>query len=450
MKLRYVLGISGLALASVSNAQTTGWRSDTLRTDTSYRQDAYFNLESGQVKAEPNNNWDLAFPGGAATMMDHSIIINDFGNGKNGKLMELTGKTAADFGTNLTADTAGKAAIRNIPTTWEEGAFGLATGMGGTNPSWGDYNISTHYIDGAKLYAYVTGGVGYQIYIQQYQASAAVATRKWIFKVAKLDGTEQGTYELMPSNYAGKHLMYFNLATRAGVDRDPNYTDWHLLATKYGDFYGGAPGGAVMSTTGILTSPGVEVAKAANLVPNDADYNNFASNYSEDKNVIGGTYKAVNMTGTPPGWEVYDSLSYFIKNHLVGTDSGDIYQVYFDYFPASTSGDVKIGIQVRKVYDYVKPSNIKNVDQNIGSITLAPNPSVSGTTNILIDAKTNVGATVINVTDINGRVINTFNHNVGAGLNQLRLNVSAYQSGLYMVNIFTANGRQSVKLLVQN
>jgi hypothetical protein len=386
MKLKYVLGISGLALASVSNAQTTGWRSDTLRTDTAYRQDAYFNLESGQVKSEPNNNWDLAFPGGAATMMDHSVIINDFGNGKNGKLMELTGKTAADFGTNLTADTAGKAAIRNIPETWEEGAFGLATGMGGTNPSWGDYNVSTHYIDGAKLYAYVTGGVGYQVYIEQYQASSALANRKWIFKVAKLDGTDTGTYELMPADYADKHLMYFNLATRTAVERGPAYENWHLLATKYGDSYSGAPGGAVMSTTGILTSPGVEVAKAENLVPDDADYNDFASDYSEDKNVIGGKYKVVNMTGTPPGWEVYDSLSYFIKNHL-GTDSGDIYQVYFDYFPAATSGDVKIGIQVRKVYDYVKPTNIKNVDQNIGSITLAPNPSVSGTTNILIDAK---------------------------------------------------------------
>ncbi len=449
MKLKYVLGISGLALASVSNAQTTGWRSDTLRTDTAYRQDAYFNLESGQVRSEPNNNWDLAFPGGVADMMDHSVIINDFGNGKNGKLMELTGKTAADFGTDLTADTAGKVAIRNIPETWEEGAFGLATNMGGTNPSWGTYNISTHYIDGVRLYAYVAGGAAYQILIEQYQASSLLANRKWIIKVAKLDGTDTGTYEINAADFADKHLMYFNLATRTTVDREPAYENWHLLATKYGDYYSGAPGGAVMSTTGILTSPGVEVAKAADLVPDDADYNDFAADYSEDKNVIGGTYKAVNMTGTPPGWEVYDSLSYFIKNHL-GTDSGDIYQVYFDYFPAATSGDVKIGIQVRKVYDYVKPTNIKNVDQNIGSITLAPNPSVSGTTNILIDAKTNVGAAMITVTDINGRVINTYNHNVGTGLNQLRLNVSAYQSGLYLVNVFTANGRQSVKLLVQN
>ena len=60
MKLKYILGLGSLTLASVANAQVGTWRSDTLATGTGYAQDAYFHLEDGQVKAEANNNWDLA------------------------------------------------------------------------------------------------------------------------------------------------------------------------------------------------------------------------------------------------------------------------------------------------------------------------------------------------------------------------------------------------------
>ncbi len=418
-----------------------------MATGTGYAQDAYFHLEDGQVKAEANNNWDLAFPGGVGSFMRHTVHINNFGNGKSGKLMLLTGKTAADFGTDLTADTAGKAAIHNIPSDWEEGAFGTA--MGGTNPAWGTYNSSDHYIYGDKMYAYVAGGQAYQIHLVIFKAAANVATREWIIKVAKLDGTDTGTYSIKPApSYLNKHMMYFDLATRTVVDRDPAYTDWHLLATRYGDNYGSSSG-AVMSTTGILTSPSVEVAKAANLVPNDAVYTNFESALSEDRNVIGGTYKAVNYNGTPPGWEVYDSLSYFIKNNL-GTDSGDIYQVYFDHFPAGTSGDVKIGIQIRKVFDYVDTgTSVRNVNQNINNLILAPNPSVGGATNIIVDAKNSLGNTTITITDINGRVVNTFNQQIGAGLSQLRLDVGNYQAGMYLVTLSNNNTRQTVKMIVQ-
>ncbi len=441
--------MSTLALASLSNAQTDTWRSDTLATGTGYAQDAYFHLEKGQVATVSNNNWDLAFPGGIGSFMRHTVHINNFGNQKSGKLMLLTGKNGSDFGTDLTADTAGKSAIHNIPSDWEEGAFGVA--MGGVNPAWGTYNSSDHNIYGDKIYAYIAGGQAYQIFIQMFNTDASVAGREWTIKVAKLDGSDTGTYSIKPSpDYLDKHLVYFNLETRTVVDRDPAYADWHLLATKYGDNYGSSSG-AVMSTTGILTSPAVEVAKAANLLPDSADHNNFLDQFSEDRNVIGGSYKAVDYAGNPPGWVVFDSLSYFIKVHL-GEDSGDIYQVYFNYFPSATSGDVKIGIQIRKVSDFVPtpdPISVRRVHQNISSLTIAPNPSHSGATNILIDATKNLGPTTINVVDMSGRTVNTFNQELAAGLNHLRLDVSKYPAGMYVVMVENNEGRQSVKLVVQ-
>jgi len=446
-----------LALATAAQAQT--WTPDTMATGTGYSQDAFYNLTTGTVGAGvANNNWDLGFITGDP--MSNSVMVNHAGNQKSGKLYDLGLDANVKFGTDLTLDTVGKTGsaleLRNAPDDWDGGAF-IQNSTGPMNFGWGDYDVNTHVITGNKVYCLVNSGGAYQVWIEEYKASGTPSSRLWKFHVANLDGTNITHEEFAPHpTYTNKLHAYYDLATRTFVNREPDMTTWHLLATKYLDVYHGAPAGTpLQSTSGIVTNINVELAAATPIVPNDANYQNFTT-FSESRNVIGGNYKFVSTTppttppppGWAPGWVLNDSLSYFIKIKQ-GVDSADIYQVYFDYFPASTSGEVKIGLQKRKVFDYIAQVSVTDVNDFINNVVIAPNPSVGGATNILVDAKQALKNAQLTVVDLNGRVVMKSTMNINAGFQQLRLDVSKFQAGIYMINLSGAGFSNTQKVIVK-
>src|SRR5690606_18816144 len=132
--------------------------------------------------------------------------------------------------------------------------------------------------------------------------------------------------------------------------------------------------------------------------------------------------------------------------------TGDIWQVYFDFFPVATSDvDVKIGARVRKVLDYIPnedTTSIQNINQLVGNIVLAPNPSNGSTTNLLIDAKKDLKNMQIVVSDLSGRALQSATKNINAGFHQLRLDVSGYAPGLYMITLRGEGWTTTQKLII--
>jgi len=452
MRLKYTLAVAALALGTAAQAQT--WTADTLNTGTGYSQDAFYNISTGAKTAVANNNWDIAFITGDA--MSNSVMVNHAGTGVSAKLYVLNLDAATKFGTNLAADTVGKTGtaleLRNSPEYWEEGAF-IQNATGGMNFGWGDYDVNTHFITGNNIYCLVNATGAYQIWIEQYQASATPANRLWKFHVAKLDGTDVSNVEFHPApDYNNKLNAYYSLTTRAFVNREPDMDNWHLLATRYLDVYPGAPAGTpLQSTTGIVTNTNVELAIANPILPNDANYTAYASEYSDTRNQIGGGYKFVNMAGNPPGWVLNDSLSYFVKI-TSGTDSADIWQIYFDYFPAATTGvEVKIGLQKRRVFEYVPPvpNSVSEVNAFISNALVVPNPAQGGTSNLLVDAKKDIKDAQITIADLSGRVVLKATKDIKAGFQQIRLDVSQYPAGIYMINLTGAGFSTTQKLVVR-
>jgi len=451
MKLKYILAAGALSIATAAQAQE--WTADTIVTGLGYTKDGFYDLNTTQTGTQPNNNWDIAFMTG--DVITASVMVNHAGNDKNAKLYVLDVDAETSFGTDLTADTAGKTGadfeLQNSNTDWYIGAFNR-NATGGFSYGWGDYDMSTHYINGNKIYALINGSGAYQIWIEQYKASFTDTVRAWKFHVAKLDGSDPSDVTFKPAaDYSNKLFAYYDLTTRTFVNREPDMNNWHLLATKYLDAYDG-PGasGVMMSTTGIVTNTNVEVARVSPLMPEDANYLDYSDSYDSVKNVIGGKYKYVDYEGTPPGWVLEDSLSYFIKI-TEGTGTGDIWQVYFDHFPASTSAstgvDVKIGLQKRRVYE--QPSDVKEVNAIAGAVVLAPNPAMSGSTNLLIDAKQNIGNAQITVSDLSGRVISKYAKDINAGFQQLNMNISNYPAGMYIINITAEGWSNTQKLIVR-
>ncbi|WP_162903076.1 T9SS type A sorting domain-containing protein [Taibaiella koreensis] len=450
MKLKYTLAVGALALATASQAQS--WIADTMKTDTSYLKDAYYNLNTGQVASVANNNWHIAFQTDGITQFGApvpTVMVNHAGNGINGKLYDLGLDAATKWGQNLVADTVGKTAgsmeLKNQPAYWEDAAFNQNP-SGPTNFGWGEYDVNTHFINGNKVYLLVNSAGAFQIWLEQYQISADRNALKWIFHVGRIDGTDTITHTFAPApTYNNKLFAYYNAATHQFIDREPVISDWHLLATKYVDT--GYMPGLLLSTTGIVSNVNVELATQSNLPPNNATQAMAtAATYLDTRNVIGGKYKALNGSNQ---WEVHPNLSYFIRIKK-GVDSGDIWQVYFDYFPtATTNVNVKIGLQKRKIYDYTAPVSVTELNPFVQNVMLVPNPTVGGATNLLIDVKQDIKDARITIVDLGGRVVMNTTRSIKAGLQQMRLDVSSYRAGVYMVNISGAGFNTTQKMVIK-
>jgi hypothetical protein len=106
-------------------------------------------------------------------------------------------------------------------------------------------------------------------------------------------------------------------------------------------------------------------------------------------------------------------------------------------------------LQKQLVYEYQDTTiNIPKIE-TFGNVVIAPNPSNSGSTNILIDATKDINNAMIFVTDINGRIVKSFNKNITKGFHQIRLDVSSFTSGLYFINIQAEGTLQSHKLMIK-
>jgi hypothetical protein len=166
----------------------------------------------------------------------------------------------------------------------------------------------------------------------------------------------------------------------------------------------------------------------------------LATDYSQNLNTIGNDWKLLNASFQ---WELVANKSYFIK-----TLNEDIWQLYFDYF-ATVSGDRKVGFQKRKVYTKPPTTGINELNAAINTALIVPNPSEGGTTNLVVDAKKDIQNAHITVADLSGRVVLKANQNIKAGLQQLRLDVSKYPAGVYMINLSGADFSTTQKLVVK-
>jgi PKD repeat protein len=81
-------------------------------------------------------------------------------------------------------------------------------------------------------------------------------------------------------------------------------------------------------------------------------------------------------------------------------------------------------------------------------MTLVPNPAISET-NVLLESAKALEAQ-IRVTDLNGRTLQLQQQSVQAGANRIRVDVSKLPAGMYLLEVRSAEGVTTGKLMVQN
>jgi hypothetical protein len=90
---------------------------------------------------------------------------------------------------------------------------------------------------------------------------------------------------------------------------------------------------------------------------------------------------------------------------------------------------------------------LKNNKNQIGLVTLFPNPTTTDVTILSIDSK-NAEALSLSIYDITGKLVISQNQNLVTGENKVILNSKDLTNGIYFVTLHTANGKETVKLIV--
>lgn len=456
MKLKYTLAVGALALATATQAQT--WIPDTINMGANYVNNIYYSFENGQVGvAVPETNWHLAVQGISFAVPHHGgagIWTNEARkNGPAVKLYSLDKNATVDFLNITGADTVGKTgsvlALHNDTSSYANGAFNAAPTSNPFSYGWGNYFMSgapdglpDHSVVGDTLFLInmTTSSMGGPATVSKSYViwpRSLVNGNAWKLYYRELGSTDVDTIEI---STAGSTTLfkYFNLETGEVVEREPNRESWDFVFTNYMDLYGTQ---GMQGVTGALQNYNVSVAQIDNVVPNNADYQSVDStDYSFNVNTIGNDWKYLDGMS----WALTQDRSYFVK-----VLNGDIWQIYFDYF-ATVSGDRKIGFQKRKVYTKpVPPTGVNEVNAFVGNMIVVPNPSVGGFSNLLIDAKKDIQNAQITITDLSGRVALKATKNIKAGFQQLRVDVSNYPAGVYMINLAGAGFSTTQKLVVQ-
>lgn len=432
MKTKFTLALAALAISGAANAQT--WVNDTVVTGTGYLTNIYYSLEDGTAGTAVADNWHLGL---STSRFSADIITNSADKGV--KLFELASDTA-DFGDNLTtalatAITAQPMSLYNSNINWS-GAFNAGTAAYG----WAAYDGGTHWLVGTRVFGLITGTDTLQVFIKEKQTTPAGASPVYVIKTAKIDGTNAQTYTINAASSAGRNFTYMNILDGTTIEREPLSADWDFVFTNYNDAEV-VFANAQYKVFGILNNAGVEVAKVDTVETefDNLDYTTY--DYDTAINSIGRAWKSSGQNGTV----VEDSLTYFVK-----VNNGDVWQLVFTaHNSGSAATDPGLAaFKKRKVYaaPVDTGTSVKNINANIAMLTVAPNPARNNA-NIVLDAKANLGAVTVSITDINGRTVQSFTKNINAGFQQLPINLNNLATGMYIIRLNGTGINTATKLI---
>ena len=303
-----------------SSAPSANVKADSILPGAGYANDVYYSFANGVVASVSRTNWDLAF---STPVRTASILIND---GAGIQLFTWKGGLAADFnnlGRNDSANVTETSSLinNNLDTTWFNSAFEQNMDKNNQfNTGWGTYNINTHNVEGDSCYILRFADGSYKKIV--ILLHAGTSPYSFVFKIANLEANAPAdSITVTATQYATKNFVYYSIANKQVLDREPANTSWDVVFTKYADkAQGGYPVAGFLSNEGVETSmiEGADTTKAYNQVT-----------YSKVIGNIGYDWKTINQDYT--GYDIVSGRYYYVK-----AKDGHYYRLKFDSFSIST------------------------------------------------------------------------------------------------------------------
>lgn len=432
-----------VSLGIFSSAQAQSWVTDSvemgpMQNGKTYTQDVFYDLHKRTKHSVTNLNWHLAFQMDAPSLGNVSVLANEVQ--ADVKVYSMHRKASTTFGTPLTpADTAGlwlRPMQSNSDTSWNRGAFNQ---MGGSHPfdfSWGEYDVTTHQVNGDSLYLVLVGPAAYQVWVETYK-STPLDSIQFYFHVADFDGSNVKSRRIYKKGdgFSDKNFAYYDIIQDKVIDREPHNDDWHILFTRYKETISMGPGlDTLFPVTTVLTNHKVEVAEVRTFNPDPKDFEQ--RNYEKEINVIGSDWKKLNYQTLE--YEVEDTLEYFIKD-----GDGGYYRLKFTHFGGAADGKVVFGTQVLR-----SPVSVQQFAAPMASMRLFPNPA-SHAFEVMIDLEEAAGAAEVQIIDMMGRVVEKGSIQLNKGLNAYRVQTGHWPAGIYHFCLSTPQGTQVERVQIQ-
>jgi hypothetical protein len=391
-----------------------------------YRNDVFYNVQTGSKVTVPGNNWHIAFAVRNAkppmeVMQSTTILVNE---ARNTELYKSTQTNWASF------DSTGYKSWNrphNSDTSWNIGAFNADyVASNAFNYGWGNYSQQTHHVEGTgHIYLLrLTKSVNNVLVdsvVKKIKINRLLFDTQWVFTIANLDGSDSNTVTINKKDFTGKLFAYYNMVSKTVVDREPS--NWDLLFTRYAAFITQFGQTIFSNTTGVLQHPNTDVAEVRGVLEDSAKVKGVT--YSKMINTIGTDWK-INPGPGQPTFVMEDSLTYFVR-----LTNNKQYRLNFRSLSGSSTG----------IISFYKGNEIDFVglferNANTPSIKLYPNPA-----NQFVEVSVGTTTTSISIFDITGKLkIQVL------GNGNVSIDISSLKPGIYFVQ---AEGYKTSRLVVE-
>jgi hypothetical protein len=298
-------------------------RTETLSLGAGYTNDIFYRLSDGLITSVPRSDWDIAF---IVSARESAILINDAAG------VELKAYPVTGWVWTTAIDTTGYhnwTSLVNSDTTWTDGAFNM-NATGHPNYGWGNYNSTSHNIEGSALYIIkLRNGNFKKIWIEMKYS----ALQKYSFRYADLDGSNEQVVSNMDVSDSKANFVYYNLQDNLRVDREPETSSWDIVFTKWIDKSIHYP------VTGVLQNIGVRALESSDVDPLSESFP--SEGYLSAMSTIGSDWKTINMNTFQ--YTIDETRVFLIKDK-----NNKIYRIRFKTFEGSATGNLSFDISTMK------------------------------------------------------------------------------------------------------
>ncbi|MBK9420742.1 MAG: T9SS type A sorting domain-containing protein [Flavobacteriales bacterium] len=405
---------SAVLLASAVHAQTPV----TVSTQAGNAQQVWYSLQNGEVGSAALAEWDLAFE---MTGFSSSIRVNT----AKGLVVYETPSAIGAWDAVNSVDTANWIRVDNADTSWSVSALNNGNNLqdpDGFNVGWGNYNVVTHVITGAKIYviALADGTTWKKLRIN------SLANGVYSFTYANLDGSGNFDAELLKSDFTGKNFGYWSFSTNGTLDREPLTAVWDLLFTKYTGF---VP--TPYPVSGVLQNKGVTALQVDNVPTADAEWT--SGPLLTEMNIIGSDWKAYDFDLNQ--YTIAADRTYFVKDL-----PGNIWKIVLTAYGGSSTGDMSFNQEL------VSAVGIGESRAQKGTLLAFPNPVTNGQAQFMVDVPEQNGT--LRVLNLSGQQMMEQQWTGLNGLVTKSLDVSGLARGMYILRFDSPNSGTTGKLMI--
>ncbi|MEM8525792.1 MAG: T9SS type A sorting domain-containing protein [Bacteroidota bacterium] len=418
-----------LLLSIFFTATLLGQTFEQISTGGSYANQQFYDLDSKTGVTISSEDWDLMFT--AFGLQDAGIHVNEAVNlsfGAPAPAVELYLAETSDFASVTTFDT-NFVRLYNDEISWANGA--LNVNLVPENPldyGWGVYNPATRQVVGDDVFIIkLRSGEFKKFMIETLDATV------YNIKHADLNGENEQIAAIDKNNYSSG-LIPFSFASNEALNLEIDGFDF--LYTRYQTvlFDPGTGGDLDYFVTGILSAPGVEVAKIEGTDPAEVNADTEIE-FSSELDALGFDWKNFSFS---EGWILPEDLTYVVK-----TAEGKLYKMVFIDFEGSSTGTATFELS-----ELGTVSSVQKVNSTFEDAQIFPNP-VRENLNITYSLKQAHQNVQLELYNPSGQIVWTTQTNGNKGLNARTFVLPDFPMGTYFLNIQAGDYSISRKVMIK-